>query len=74
MENYESGMRLPNGAVYIDSRQGERLGIVLGRLDGYWVTWEFRVDDPGSTYMGNYFSSLTNAVEDFDRRVEEVTS
>lgn len=73
-DNYKSGDLLPNGGVYIDSRQGATMGVVLARFEGYWVTWEFQIGNPRSTAHGNYFSSLTNAVEDLEERARAVMS
>lgn len=76
-KDIKPGDPLPNGAIYIHSIEGERMGVVLGVFANTWtewVTWEYQTGRPESTSHGNYFKDFVHAVEDFDRRVSEVVT
>jgi hypothetical protein len=45
--------------------------VVLYKLDNDytpWVTWIARKDKPSATFLGHYFKTEIDAVEDFEKR------
>jgi hypothetical protein len=60
--------KLNNGAVVIEQK-GD---VVLARWDrdGKYVTW--KVDNEGNAYWGHYFTALSDAVADFNKRAAHV--
>ena len=73
MEGYKAGDRLPNGAIVLDfTSTGKNEGVVLAHWNGdehKFVTWV--VGPTGDTFWGNYFSSITDAANDYARRVNK---
>jgi hypothetical protein len=64
---------LENGATAVEVWEGAVYGVVMAycgpdRVQP-WATWEFRVDAPGCTYTGHYWSTVRGAAEDFEDRV-----
>jgi hypothetical protein len=54
-----------NGALLLE-KTGD---VVLCKFRHEFVTWRLGLD--GSTYSGHYFREITDAVEDYQKRIKE---
>jgi len=66
----QTGDTLPNGATLIEYTAN----MVLAKNEGAttpYVTWRYSRGDFATTYSGNYFNNLSDAIDNFNKRGQE---
>jgi len=69
----EPGTALPNGAIVLDCTPCGSEAIVLCIWPGHlmpFVTWRINPNRLDSTWLGNYHTSLAEAVPAYERRAK----